>query len=655
VPLQPGVVVGDRYRIGRLLGEGRTGTVYVAEHVLLQKKVALKVLHPDLTDTPEGVARFEREAMATARIEHPNVAGAIDFGKLEDGARYLALEYVEGASLRNMIASGRMELKRALHVSRQIASALAAAQALDIVHRDLKPENVMLVTRGDDPDFVKIIDFGMVRIAVDDGPYGGPQRLTKAGAVFGTPEYIPPEQGIGQKVDSRADLYALGVMMFEMIAGVRPYPERDDVGILGQQLTLPVPTFAERVPGLEVPPSITRLVSRLLAARPQERIQQAEDVVRAIEEFLVRGESATTAPAPLEPLPAFALNTQLQLPNAPAPAAPQPPEVGPTSERAGTAAAAAAAAARSAVASMAPAAAKVGQAAQSISRGATNIFWNMTELVSKRRNALPEPLRGWLLRVPAAAILVAGSVLLLLSLAQLGLWLHRATRDHTAVDAGGAPAAASSATDVHVAEPAAADSLAGQPPAPQSNPNDPDVVVRSAQAKLDEGRDAEAVSAIARLLGKHPDKRNDDTVASILFKTASSNVGNAANATFSLLQGTMAAQGAEIIYQLAIDRSIPGHVRSRAEKWLHSPQFDRAASDALRVAARLRLAPTCEAKHAMLPMAAKAGGAAALVYLHELEAETGCGLSGASDCYSCLRKDSQLKDAIAQIDTRQHR
>jgi serine/threonine-protein kinase len=652
VPLQPGAVVSDRYRIGKLLGEGRTGAVYVAEHVLLQKKVALKVLHPDLTDTPEGVARFEREAMATARVEHPNVAGAIDFGKLDDGARYLALEYVEGTSLRTVIAGGRIELKRALHIAQQIASALAAAQALDIVHRDLKPENVILVTRGEDPDFVKIIDFGMVRIAVDDGPYGGPQGLTKAGAVFGTPEYIPPEQGIGQKVDSRADLYALGVIMFEMIAGVRPYQDREDLGILAQQLTLPVPTFAERVPDLDVPQSLARLVYRLLAARPQERIQRAEDVVQAITEFLERGDIALVAPKPLEPLPAFALNTQLRLPQTAPPATQQPDasaasDVPPSAAERGVAA--------SLRSSVAPAAAKAKLAAHSISRGSKNIFSKMTERVSKRRESLPEPLRGWLLRVPAAIIVSVGILLLILLCTQLGVWLHRAGRANSAADAGVAVAAATAAAELHSAVPAPLDSFALQAPAPESNSNDPDVAIRLAQAKLDEGRDAEAVSAIARLLGKHPDKRNDERVASILFKTASSNVGNAANATFSLLQGAMAAQGAEIVYQLAIDRSIPNHVRSRAEKWLHSPQFDRAASDALRVAARLRLAPTCDAKHAMLPSAAKAGGAAALIYLHELEAETGCGLSGASDCYSCLRKDSQLKDAIAQIDTRLHR
>ena len=155
IALDVGAVVAGRYRIVRLLGEGSTGTVYAAEHALLHKKVAVKVLHPELTNVPDGIARFEREAMATARIEHQNVAGAIDFGRLDDGALYLALEFVDGVSLREHIAKGPLGIDRTLHIAQQIASALAAAQALEIVHRDLKPENVMLVSKGADSDFVK--------------------------------------------------------------------------------------------------------------------------------------------------------------------------------------------------------------------------------------------------------------------------------------------------------------------------------------------------------------------------------------------------------------------------------------------------------------------------------------------------------------------
>jgi len=651
VALEVGAVVAERFRIVGVIGEGRSGTVYAAEHVVLQKKVALKILHPELTDTPDGVARFEREAMATARIEHPNVAAAIDFGKLPEGSRYLATELVQGRSLRETIAKGPLELGRALHVARQIASALAAAQALEIVHRDLSPENVILVTRDDDPDFVKIIDFGTARIAVEQGDVGGPQGLTKAGAVFGSPEYIPPEQGIGQKVDSRADLYALGVMMFEMLAGVRPYVERDDVGILAQQLTLPVPTFAERAPGITVPPPVERMIYRLLAQRPQERTQRAEELVKAIEQFLAGGPAMSGAPpAPLDPLPAFALNTQLQIPVAAPPTSNREAQPSTDVERSG------------ALPQGEPLVVKTkprNQALQSIVRSLRHSFASSVEFVSKRRETLPEPLRGWLIRVPAAAIEIAGIVLLLLSFTLLGLWLHRPSAKHMAAD--GAASAASTASKA--AEPsvspsagAAPSDMAGvQRPSSGSDANDPISLIEWAQAKLHEGHDAEAVSTLVRMLVKHPDRRNDDRVADILFKTASSNANGVSNTTFSLLQGTMAGQGAEVIYQLAIDRSVSSHVRARAEKWLHTVQFDRAASDALRVATRLRLASSCETRHAMLPIAAKAGGTAALTYLRELQVETGCGLTGTSDCFACMRKDSLLKDAIAQIEERQRR
>src|SRR3954465_4300307 len=152
--------------------------------------------------------------MAAGNIEHPNVAGATDFGKLSDGAVFLVLEFVSGHSLRDEIARGPFAVDRALHVARQISSALSAAHAQGIVHRDLKPENVMLVEKGGDPDFVKVLDFGIAKVPLGDAAAaakgGGP--LTKAGMVFGTPEYMSPEQALGQNVDGRADLYALGVM-----------------------------------------------------------------------------------------------------------------------------------------------------------------------------------------------------------------------------------------------------------------------------------------------------------------------------------------------------------------------------------------------------------------------------------------------------------
>ncbi|MET0794559.1 MAG: serine/threonine-protein kinase, partial [Polyangiaceae bacterium] len=283
-----GTLLADRYRIDALVGEGGMGKVYSAEHVLMRKRLAVKVLRRELTSVPEVVARFEREAMAAGNIEHPNVAAATDFGKLPDGAVFLVLEFVSGHSLRDEIARGAFQVDRALHVARQIASALSAAHAQGIVHRDLKPENVMLVEKGGDPDFVKVLDFGIAKVPLGDAAGGAKagNPITKAGMVFGTPEYMSPEQALGQNVDGRADLYALGVMFFEMLSGVRPFSSQSSVGILGQQLSKPTPTFAERSPGLIVPPTVEQIVHKLLARDASDRFQTAPELSRAIDVLL---------------------------------------------------------------------------------------------------------------------------------------------------------------------------------------------------------------------------------------------------------------------------------------------------------------------------------------------------------------------------------
>src|SRR5688500_474935 len=217
-----GTVLAERYRLHSLLGEGGMGKVYAAEHVLMKKRLAVKVLHRELTLVPEVVARFEREAMAAANIDHPNVAAATDFGRLADGSVFLVLEFVQGRSLREEIALGPMAVERALHIARQIGSGLRGAHLHGIVHRDLKPENIMLVEKEGDPDFVKVLDFGVAKVPIGEVPTQG-TPISRAGMVFGTPEYMAPEQALGEPVDGRADLYALGVMLFEMLAGERPF------------------------------------------------------------------------------------------------------------------------------------------------------------------------------------------------------------------------------------------------------------------------------------------------------------------------------------------------------------------------------------------------------------------------------------------------
>ncbi|MCE7894776.1 MAG: serine/threonine protein kinase, partial [Sorangiineae bacterium PRO1] len=329
-----GSVLAERYRLDELLGEGAMGRVYAAEHVLMRKRVAVKVLRPELCDTKDVVARFEREAMATANIEHPNIAAATDCGKLPDGSLFLVLELVQGRSLRDEIAAGAMPVPRALHIARQTASALAAAHALGIVHRDLKPENVMLVTQGEDSDFVKMLDFGLAKLT--DGAAGGaapgaraPAPLTRVGVVHGTPEYMPPEQALGLSVDHRADLYALGVITYELLSGVRPFSAESDAGLLGQQLSKVAPPFSERVPGLEIPERVEQVVRRLLAKEVSARFQTAQEVEQAFDELLRPAAVAEPDGAPTAILGTAAeLYGSVAAPAAPLPE-PAPPAQGP--------------------------------------------------------------------------------------------------------------------------------------------------------------------------------------------------------------------------------------------------------------------------------------------------------------------------------------
>ena len=288
-----GSTISDRYFIERLLGEGGMGAVYQAEHTLMRKRMAIKVLHPEMTRLPEVVARFEREAMAAAHIDHPHVVTATDFGKLEDGSFFLALEFVEGASLREVIARGRLELGRSLHIARQMAGALQRAHTLKIVHRDLKPENVMLVDRDGDPDFVKVLDFGIAKVQMGElgtNDRSGPEQnvLTQAGMVYGTPEYMAPEQALGQPVDARADLYALGVIMYEMLTGLRPFEAESKVALLGMQVTAPVPAMMTKCADCNVPLEVEVLVGRLLAKEASERIGDAKEVIEGISTILTQ-------------------------------------------------------------------------------------------------------------------------------------------------------------------------------------------------------------------------------------------------------------------------------------------------------------------------------------------------------------------------------
>jgi serine/threonine-protein kinase len=289
-----GTTVGERYRITALIGMGGMGAVYRAEHIHMKKQVALKVLHREMTVLPEVVARFEREAIAAARIEHPNVVQARDFGRLEDGAYYLVLEHVDGETLSHVLEHEEFTIGRSLQVALQVAQALGAAHEQHIVHRDLKPDNVMMVRGPSAFERIKVLDFGIAKVSIHER--GQSQRpLTRMGSVFGTPEYMAPEQAAGQRVDHRADLYALGLLLYRMIAGHAPFTAKHINQVLMMQITQPVPELPDTVPG-----EVTDVIHKLLEKTPDDRFQSADEVVTSLLQLLegVPGETLNLSVAP---------------------------------------------------------------------------------------------------------------------------------------------------------------------------------------------------------------------------------------------------------------------------------------------------------------------------------------------------------------------
>ncbi len=277
--LAVGTILAERYRIVALLGEGGMGAVYQAEHVHMQKTFAVKVLHAQMTELEEAVKRFEREAVAAGRIDHPNIATATDFGRLPNGAFYLVLEYIAGKNLREVLSEeGALPLERSLGIARQVALGLTAAHAANVVHRDLKPDNIMLVQREAGVESIKILDFGIAQVKGDEK---NPAPVTQFGAIFGTPQYMAPEQAQGLPVDARVDLYALGLILDEMLRGKPTFEASDLMALLSKQLI-------EKPPPLPAgtPEAVSNLVTQLLEKNSADRLQSAEEVAARLDTLL---------------------------------------------------------------------------------------------------------------------------------------------------------------------------------------------------------------------------------------------------------------------------------------------------------------------------------------------------------------------------------
>ena len=279
-----GLMLLGQFRIEEAIGAGGMGTVYRARQTTLGRDVAIKILHPELTRNPDAVRRFHREAKVATTLEHPNLVRVSLFGELPstpdnpDGGLYLVMEYLDGRPLVDMMREeGPLPVSRALHLVLQIADAVAAAHAQGIVHRDIKPENVIAIHKRGDPDFIKVLDFGIARLLWDEQ-----SALTQSGVIFGTARYISPEGASGEPTDARSDVYSIGVLAYQLLTGVTPFEASTPVAMLMKHIHEEAPDLRRMGLGAQVPPELAEVIMRCLAKNPDMRWDDAAQLADAL-------------------------------------------------------------------------------------------------------------------------------------------------------------------------------------------------------------------------------------------------------------------------------------------------------------------------------------------------------------------------------------
>lgn len=277
-----GDTIDGKYEIVGLLGEGGMGAVFEGVNTRIHRRVAIKVLHPGVSNNDEAMKRFEREAQAAGRIGSEHIVEVLDLGDLADGARYLVMEFLEGEALSDRIAQGKMTPREIVPMMIEMLQGLQAAHDAGIIHRDLKPDNVFLLSnRAGRPDFVKIVDFGISKFNF----VGGDMSMTRTGAVMGTPYYMAPEQAKGGKgVDHRADLYAVGVILYQAVVGQVPFDAATFNELLFKIVLETPPALAERVPGID--PSFVEIVEKAMAREPEQRYATAAEFQLALQSWM---------------------------------------------------------------------------------------------------------------------------------------------------------------------------------------------------------------------------------------------------------------------------------------------------------------------------------------------------------------------------------
>jgi serine/threonine-protein kinase len=292
VRAQIGDVLDGKYKLDAFLSQGGMGAVYKATHVMLGRTVAVKLINPEFVTSTEAVRRFQREARAATSLNHPNIVSVFDLGQTPQGTLYIAMEFVEGPSLKSVITKGGpLEPMRIIPLLRQVASALGAAHRHGIVHRDLKPQNIMIARSADGHESAKLVDFGIAK-TFDDAT-----QLTTSGSTMGTPQYMSPEQAAGQTVDGRSDLYSLGIVMYEMLSGDVPFNDKSLTAIIIKHMNEAPQPPSLKNPAARIPEALEATVLRCLEKDPANRFQTAEEFTAALQgaAHLIHGVAAMPA------------------------------------------------------------------------------------------------------------------------------------------------------------------------------------------------------------------------------------------------------------------------------------------------------------------------------------------------------------------------
>jgi eukaryotic-like serine/threonine-protein kinase len=294
-------ILNGEFRIMEKIGTGGMGSVYKANQTAMNRNVAVKILHPKLTNRKDLVSRFRREAKAMSHLSHPNTVRVLLYGELEDGSLYIVMEYLEGKNLNQLVRTeGAMPAERALPILIQVCEALEEAHRAGIVHRDMKPENVFLCTQGGLTDFPKVLDFGLAKVTEREMRPGS-IMLTQEGMVFGTPEFMSPEQAQGRTLTPASDIYSLAVILYELLTGKLPFEARTPIEFLQLHVTAkPIP-LSERVPGKTFDPALGEVMSVALRKKPEERYASGGQFSAALRPFVPGFQAFTAAASVIAP------------------------------------------------------------------------------------------------------------------------------------------------------------------------------------------------------------------------------------------------------------------------------------------------------------------------------------------------------------------